>query len=324
MRIVDHLYNKIDELSCPIVVGLDPVIQQIPKFIQDNALTKFGNTVKGAAEALYEFNAGLLESLHTQIPAVKLQMACYELYGSCGMDVHQRTVELAKELDLLVIDDSKRNDVGNTAQLYAKGHLGEAPLIAGTDESVKADFMTINPYLGRDAITPFVDACKHYDKGLFVLVRTSNPSSGEYQEAVVDGKALYQKIAEDLDGFGMELLGETGYSSIGAVVGATWPEEAALLRDLMPAAYFLVPGYGAQGAAADKVVHAFDKNGHGALINSSRNVIFAYQSQEYGDREDCSRAYAQIAVDAVADMRRSILNALSEAGKLPTNWRVDG
>ena len=324
MRVIDHLFNRIDELSCPIVVGLDPVIQHIPAFIKEKAVENFGNTINGAAEALFDFNRGLLESLYQRIPAVKLQMACYELYGSCGMTVYQRTVQLAKELGLLVIDDAKRNDVGNTAELYAVGHLGKPPLIDGEDHSVRADFMTINPYLGSDAINPFVEACKKHDKGLFVLVRTSNPSSREYQEATINGMALYQKIAGDVDRFGRDLVGESGYSSIGAVVGATWPEEASLLRDLMPTAYFLVPGYGAQGATADNVVHAFDKNGHGALINSSRNVIFAYQDKKYRNRGDSSRAYAQIALDVVIEMNRSIQKALSDAGKLPKNWQIDG
>ena len=305
------------------MVGLDPVVQHVPQFIRERAIELHGNTLKGAAEALWYFNEGLLESLHPWIPAVKLQMACYELYGSFGMDVHRRTVEMSKKLGLLVLDDSKRNDIGNTAYLYAAGHLGKSPLIEGDDDGIKADFLTINPYLGSDGIRPFIGECEKHNKGLFILVRTSNPSSQEYQEAKVADLTLYKKVAKDVDTFGRNLVGDAGFSSIGAVVGATWPNEAAELREIMPKAYFLVPGYGAQGAVADNVVHAFDKNGYGAIINSSRAVIFAYQDEKYRSKSNRETDYAQIAVDAVKEMRHDILTALSRAGRLPNNWRIN-
>ncbi len=318
--IIDRLIEQIDNKTSPIVVGLDPLIQQIPDFIKQQALKDFGNNLQGVAEAFFLFNKGLLEEIHTLVPAVKLQMACYELYGSWGIEVFHRTVELARQFGLIVIDDSKRNDIGSTAKLYAMNHLGNAPLIEGEDKTEKADFLTINPYLGSDTIDPFIEVCKQCDKGLFILARTSNPSAGEYQEAIVNKTPLYQKIAEDIQTISLGFEASRNFSPIGAVVGATWPEETEKLRKIMPNVYFLMPGYGAQGATSDQVVTAFNEKGYGAIINSSRGIIFAYQSSKYQSQFPSQEKYAQASAQAVKNMRDDLLRSLSQAGKLPENW----
>lgn len=319
MLMIDQLMEKIDEKSNPTVVGLDPLVQNIPKFIQTDAVKEFGNTRQGVSKAFLRFNLALLDQLHPLIPAVKLQMACYELYGEAGINAFNRTVERAHELNLVVIDDSKRNDIGSSAKLYAMGHLGKTPLFKGEEDVEKSDFLTINPFLGSDTISPFVDQLKENNKGVFILARTSNPSSKEYQEALIEGKPLYTKIAEDIHSLTLDNLGARGYSPIGAVVGATWPEEADQIRQAMPHAYFLVPGYGAQGATADGVIPSFDQQGYGALINSSRGVIFAYQNPKYQSKYSVEN-FAKSSAEAVKDMREDLLRSLSQAGKLPANW----
>lgn len=319
MLLIDRLINRINDTACPIVVGLDPIISGIPSSISDEMKSKFGNNRKAAAEAIYKFNALLLESIASLIPAVKLQMACYELYGSYGIEIFEKTVSRAKEFGLIVIDDSKRNDIGSTAALYALAHLGKTPLIEGDEEDFeryKGDFLTINPLLGSDNIKPFLEECKKSDKGVFILTRTSNPSSREYQEALIGEVPLYEKIAEDINTVAIEQMGESGFSAIGAVVGATWPAEAARLRKIMPHSYFLVPGYGAQGAKADDVVTSFNNDGYGALINSSRGIIFAYSQDKYKDQ----KTFTDAAKQAVVDMRDALLRALKKSDKLPANW----
>lgn len=317
MIVIDQLISEINRKSAPVVVGLDAEIDHIPSFIREEMSRQFGPTRKAAAEAIFRFNSQLLDEIHPHIPAVKLQMACYELYEAEGLSVFRKTVEKAKALGLIVIDDSKRNDIGHTASIYAQGHLGKTPLIDGEADDIKPDFLTINPYLGSDTINPFLEVCRENNKGLFVLVRTSNPSAGEYQEAEVDEMPLFQKIALDIEKAGADLVGENGFSSIGAVVGATWPEEAALLRKTMPGSYFLVPGYGAQGGTAGQVVNCFDDNGYGALINSSRGVMYAYRDEQLGgDPADFGRA----SVRAIQAMRDDLLRTLRQAGKLPAGW----
>ena len=233
MLIIDQLIHRIQEKSCPVVVGLDPVLERIPDFIKQEAEEKHGNTLQAAAESLHSFNSILLDVLHPVIPAVKLQMACYEMFGKWGIDVFQRTVKLAQELNLSVINDSKRGDIGNTAGFYAKCHLGNVPIVHGHDRSAKADFLTVNPFLGSDSLLPFVEECRQSNKGLFILARTSNASAAEYQEAVIDGQPLFMKIAADIQRIGQDLSGEYGFSAIGAVVGATWPREIEQLRDIV-------------------------------------------------------------------------------------------
>lgn len=320
MLIIDQLIAEINRKSSPIVVGLDPEVVHIPDFIKAEAVQKYGPTPKATAEAIYRFNLELLDEIHPFIPAVKLQMACYELYDADGMDVFRRTVKRAKAHGLIVIDDAKRNDIGHTASIYANGHLGITPLITGGANIAKPDFLTINPYLGSDTINPFLSVCKKHNKGLFILVRTSNPSAGEYQEAIVQGMPLFQKIASDIEKIGVPLRGENGFSPIGAVVGATWPEEAAALRKIMPSAYFLVPGYGAQGGTAGQVVNTFNESGYGALINSSRGIIYAFRDPQFKSSNKDPIHYAKASAQAVSLMRDDLLRSLRQADKLPKNW----
>ncbi len=317
MLVIDQLIEEINRKSSPIVVGLDAEIEHIPSFIKDEMSLQFGPTLKAAAEAILRFNSELLDKIHPLVPAVKLQMACYELYEADGLSAFRQTVEKAKSLGLIVIDDSKRNDIGHTASIYGKGHLGKTPLISGDAEIIKPDFLTINPYLGSDTISPFLNVCRESNKGLFVLVRTSNPSAGEYQEATIRGIPLFQAIAHDIEKIGADMTGDNGFSPIGAVVGATWPEEAALLRNVMPSSYFLVPGYGAQGGTAGQVINCFDAKGYGALINSSRGIIYAYRDAQWGgDPLD----FAGASVRAIQAMRDDLLHTLRQAGKLPAGW----
>ncbi len=320
MMIIDRLIANIDEKQCPIVVGLDPALELIPEFLCKQAENVYGNTLRGASEALYLFNSELLHTLCSVIPAVKLQMACYELYGKWGIDAFDRTVDLAKKLGLLVINDSKRNDIGNTASFYAKGHLGKVPLFDGHDDVDKADFLTINPYMGDDTIEPFVTECINYNKGLFILARTSNKSAGQYQQALVDGIPLYQKIARDIQQLSTNHLGIRGFSPFGAVVGATWPEEARQLRDDMPNVFILMPGYGAQGGTADQVTEAFNTDGYGAVVNSSRGIIFAYRLPDYQERFPYEEEFTQASFQAISSMREDLLRTLKQAGRLPKNW----
>ncbi|MCP4296023.1 MAG: orotidine-5'-phosphate decarboxylase [Proteobacteria bacterium] len=319
MLLIDRLIDRINATVCPIVVGLDPLVSEIPSAILKEMRMNYGNTRQAVAESFYKFNQLLLESIAGLIPAVKLQMACYELYGSYGIEAFEKTVRKAKELGLIVIDDSKRNDIGSTAALYAMGHLGKTPLIEGEEQDFgqcKGDFLTINPLLGSDNNVPFLEECKKSDKGLFILARTSNPSCREYQEALIGKVPLYQKIAEDIHKVALKQVGKSGFSAIGAVVGATWPDEAKILRKIMPCSYFLVPGYGAQGAKAEDVIASFTHDGYGGLINSSRGIIFAYKHDKYADLDSFTEASRQ----AVIEMRDLLLDALRLSGKLPSNW----
>lgn len=318
--IIDTLIEKIDEKRCPVVVGLDPLIQKIPSYIQQNAVDAYGNTTKAAAKALLDFNIKLLDAIHHLIPAVKLQMACYEIYGADGLDAFYKTVDYAREKGLVVIDDSKRNDIGSTAALYAKGHIGQPPLITGTAPAVASDFITVSPYMGSDTINPFLDECKINEKGIFVLVRTSNASAQEYQEAMIDGLPLYQKIAKDMQVIADDYCGTRGFSPVGAVVGATWPQESETLRNLMPNIFFLVPGFGAQGATAEDVMSAFNSDGWGAVINSSRGIIFAYLADKYKHLIQDESDFTKASVKAVEDMKEELLAAMKKKEKLPKGW----
>lgn len=320
MLIIDELIDRILEKGNPIVVGLDPELEGIPDFLKAQAEEEYGNTPQGVTTAILQFNKALLEILHPVIPAVKLQMACYELYGKWGIEAFYQTVQLAKELGLIVIDDSKRNDIGNTAAFYSKGHLGQAPLFNGLTSETKADFLTVNPYLGTDTIDPFIAECLSHNKGLFVLARTSNPGASLYQEALSDDIPLYQKIAADIQEISSKHKGNKGFSPFGIVVGATWPEITGKLRNLFPNIFFLVPGYGAQGATADDIVPAFNSEGLGAVINSSRSIIFAHRKSEWLSRNEKPENFALAALEAVDQMREDLLRSLRQADRLPKNW----
>ncbi len=305
---INTLVKKIQETNAPIVVGLDPMMNYIPKHIQEAAFAEYGETLKGAAEAIWVYNKGIIDATYDLIPAVKPQIAMYEQFGIEGIIAFHKTCEYAKSKGLVVIGDIKRGDIGSTSTAYAVGHLGNVQVgsqkYAGFDE----DFVTVNPYLGTDGVKPFVDVCKEENKGIFVLVKTSNPSSGEFQDQLVDGRPLYELVAEKVVEWGNECMGDK-YSNVGCVVGATYPEMGKVLRKLMPNTYILVPGYGAQGGKAEDLVHYFNEDGLGAIVNSSRGIIAAYKQEKYASFGE--ERYAEASRQAVIDMIEDINGALA-------------
>ena len=277
---IDRLVGKIKYLNNPTVAGLDPKIDFVPKFIRDEKFDMFGETLQGASEAILEFNMGIIDSIYDIVPAVKPQLAYYEMFGANGIWAFEETVAYAKSKGMLVIADGKRNDIGSTSEAYSNAFLGETK-ISDTVllKAFDADALTVNPYLGIDGIKPFIADCNTHDKGIFVLVKTSNPSSGQLQDLILaDGRRIFDAVAQLVVEWGSELVGKCGYSSVGAVVGATWPSQAAELRAMMPKAYFLVPGYGAQGGTAKDIAVNFNSDGLGAIVNASRTLMCAYQS----------------------------------------------
>ena len=304
---INKLISNIRKTNAPIVVGLDPMLNYIPEHIKKKAFAEFGETLEGAAEAIWQYNKGIVDATCDLIPAVKPQIAMYEQFGIPGLIAYKKTVEYCKSKDLVVIGDIKRGDIGSTSAAYAVGHLGQAQVgskkYAGFDE----DFATVNPYLGSDGVKPFMDVCKEEKKGIFVLVKTSNPSSGEFQDRVIDGRPLYELVGEKVAQWGDELMGD-GYSYVGAVVGATYPEMGKVLRKIMPKTFILVPGYGAQGGKGADLVHFFNEDGLGAIVNSSRGIIAAYKQEKY--KEFGAENYADASRAAVKDMIADISGAL--------------
>lgn len=304
---INKLISNIRKTNAPIVVGLDPMLNCIPEHIQKKAFAEFGETLEGAAEAIWQYNKGIVDATCDLIPAVKPQIAMYEQFGIPGLIAYKKTVEYCKSKDLVVIGDIKRGDIGSTSAAYAVGHLGQVQVgskkYAGFDE----DFATVNPYLGSDGVKPFMDVCKEEKKGIFVLVKTSNPSSGEFQDRVIDGRPLYELVGEKVAQWGDELMGD-GYSYVGAVVGATYPEMGKVLRKIMPKTFILVPGYGAQGGKGADLVHFFNEDGLGAIVNSSRGIIAAYKQEKY--KEFGAENYADASRAAVKDMIADISGAL--------------
>lgn len=305
---INKLTEKIRKTHAPIVVGLDPMLNYIPKHIQDAAFKECGETLEGAAEAVWQFNKAIVDATHDLIPAVKPQIAMYEQFGIPGLMAFKKTVDYCKEKDLVVIGDIKRGDIGSTSAAYAAGHIGRVQVgskeYAGFDE----DFVTVNPYLGSDGVNPFIDVCKKEKKGLFILVKTSNPSSGEFQDQLVNGRPLYELVGEKVAEWGQECMGDS-YSYIGAVVGATYPEMGKILRRIMPKAYILVPGYGAQGGQGKDLVHFFNEDGLGAIVNSSRGIIAAYKQEKYAGIGEAN--FADASRRAVEDMIADIDGALN-------------
>ncbi len=297
----DKLTNRISKLSNPTVVGLDPRLNQLPEHIIDRAIDEYGENFEGAAEAILDFNLGIIDAIYDLVPAVKLQIAFYECYGHHGLRVYEETVRYAQDKGLLVIGDAKRNDIGSTAEAYAEGHLGMVDIFGEKQSAIDVDCLTVTPYLGTDGIKPFTKVCQEYGKGIFVLVRTSNNSADEIQGQAIGDELMDEHVATLVEGWGRDLIGESGFSSVGAVVGATYPEEARVLRNIMPNQIFLVPGYGAQGASAEDVRYSFHKNGTGAIVNSSRGIIFAYQKQNRS-----SEAFAEASRDAVLAMKEDL------------------
>lgn len=277
---INKLVEKIQKTHAPIVVGLDPMMNYIPDHIQKKAFSEYGETLEGAAEAIWQFNREIVDHTCDLIPAVKPQIAMYEQFGIPGLQAFKKTVDYCHQKDLVVIGDIKRGDIGSTSAAYAAGHIGTVTVGSQTYMPFGEDFVTVNPYLGSDGVQPFIDVCKAKKKGLFILVKTSNPSSGEFQDKLVDGKPLYELVGEKVAQWGADCMGDQ-YSYIGAVVGATYPEMGKVLRKIMPKSFILVPGYGAQGGKGADLVHFFDENGLGAIVNSSRGIIAAYKQEQY-------------------------------------------
>lgn len=280
---IDRLMNRVKELQNPTIMGLDPKLEFIPKSIREKNLQTCGNTLAAASASILEFNKKLIDAVSGIVPAIKPQLAYYEMYGIEGLKAFVETVRYGREKGFMVVADAKRNDIGSTSQAYSSAFLGETALEAGKSEPVfDADAMTLNAYLGIDGISPMLEDCKKYGKGAFILVKTSNPSSAQLQDMVVqDGRTIYEVMADLVKEWGKDFTGQCGYSSIGAVVGATWPEQLKSLRTRMPFTCFLVPGYGAQGGGAKDVAPAFDKNGLGAVINASRSLMCAYKLEKW-------------------------------------------
>ena len=306
---INKLIANIKKTGAPIVVGLDPKLDFVPEHVQKKAYAEYGETLEGAAEAIWQFNKEIIDKTCDLIPAVKPQVAMYEQFGIPGMEAFKKTVDYCKEKDLVVIGDIKRGDIGSTSSAYAVGHIGKVKVGSKIYAPFDEDFVTVNPYLGSDGINPFIDVCKEEKKGLFILVKTSNPSSGEFQDRLIDGKPLYELVGEKVAQWGETCMGDE-YSYVGAVVGATYPEMGKALRKVMPKSYILVPGYGAQGGQGKDLVHFFNEDGLGAIVNSSRGIIAAYRQEQYAqfgaeNFGDASRA----AVEAMAaDIRGALEN----------------
>ena len=301
---IDKLIAKIQKTGAPIVVGLDPMLNYIPEHIQKKAFAEYGETLEGAAEAIWQFNKEIVDKTYDLIPAVKPQIAMYEQFGIEGLKAYKKTIDYCKSKDLVVIGDIKRGDIGSTSAAYAVGHLGKVQVGSKCYVPFDEDFATVNPYLGSDGVKPFIEVCKEENKGLFILVKTSNPSSGEFQDQLIDGRPLYELVGEKVAEWGEEHVGQSGYSYIGAVVGATYPEMGATLRKIMPKTFILVPGYGAQGGKGKDLVNFFNEDGLGAIVNSSRGIIAAYKQEKYAqfgaeNFGDASRAAVE---DMVADI----------------------
>ena len=305
---INKLVANIKKTNAPIVVGLDPMLNYIPEHVQKKAFAEFGETLEGAAEAIWQFNKEIVDKTYDLIPAVKPQIAMYEQFGIPGLEAFKKTVDYCKEKGLVVIGDIKRGDIGSTSAAYAVGHLGHVQVGSKSYAPFDEDFVTVNPYLGSDGVNPFIDICKEENKGLFILVKTSNPSSGEFQDQLVDGRPLYELVGEKVAAWGEVHMGDE-YSYIGAVVGATYPEMGKVLRKVMPKSYILVPGYGAQGGQGKDLVHFFNEDGLGAIVNSSRGIIAAYKQEAYA--KFGAENFGDAARAAVEAMVADISNALN-------------
>ena len=313
---IDKLIENIKKKQAPVMVGLDPTMKLVPEHIKQKAFAEYGETLKGAAEAVWMYNKGIVDAVHDLIPAVKPQIAMYEQFGVEGVIAYQKTVEYCKQKGLVVVGDIKRGDIGSTSEAYALGHLGQVQVGSTLCRGFDEDFVTVNPYLGSDGVKPFIKVCQEEKKGIFVLVKTSNPSSGEFQDRLIKGvdekgseeRPLYEVVGEQVASWGAECMGDS-YSYVGAVVGATYPEQGKILRKIMPKAYILVPGYGAQGGKGADLVHFFNEDGLGAIINSSRGIIAAYQQEKYAGYG--AEHFADASRAAVLDMKEDIAQALA-------------
>lgn len=300
---IQKLIDNIKKTKAPIVVGLDPMLSYVPEHLQKKAFAEYGETLEGAAQAIWQFNKEIVDATWDLIPAVKPQIAMYEQFGLPGLAAFKKTVDYCHEKGLVVIGDIKRGDIGSTSEAYAVGHLGKVQVGSKAYYGFDEDFVTVNPYLGSDGVKPFIKVCKEEKKGLFILVKTSNPSSGEFQDRLIDGRPLYELVAEKVVEWGADCM-DGDYSNVGAVVGATYPQMSQVLRKLMPHTYFLVPGYGAQGGTAQDLKHCFNEDGLGAVVNSSRGIIAAYRQEKYQKfgPEHFAEASRQAVIDMAADI----------------------
>ena len=306
---INRLVKNIEKTNAPIVVGLDPMLDYVPGHVKERAYGAYGETLEGAAETIWQFNRAIVDATADLIPAVKPQIAMYEQFGVEGVKAFKKTVDYCHEKGLVVISDVKRGDIGSTSAAYAAGHLGSVQVGSKVLTAFDADFATVNPYLGSDGINPFIDVCKKEKKGIFVLVKTSNPSSGELQDRTADGRPLYEHVGELVAKWGSDCMGDS-YSYVGAVVGATYPEQGKVLRSIMPKAFILVPGYGAQGGKGADLVHFFNEDGLGAIVNSSRGIIAAWKQEKYREKGIGEENFADASRLAVLDMIDDIAGAL--------------
>ncbi len=307
--LVNRLISAIIEKESPIVMGLDPRPNQIPASIVEVAKRQFENPVEAMAEAIWLFNKGLIDAAVSIVPAVKPQIAFYEALGIPGLVAYHKTCEYAKKQGLIVVADAKRGDIGTTSKAYADAFLGTTDVWGMAYEAFSSDYLTVNPYLGTDCLNEFATNMDANDKGIFVLVKTSNKSSGELQDLQIDGVTLYEKVAQIVEKLSSVRTGSYGYSNMGAVVGATYPEQGIALRKSLKSTYFLVPGYGAQGGTGKDIVGCFDDNGLGAIVNSSRGITFAFEEKQYSDD------YQIAAQQAIETMKNDINSSLKAVGK---------
>lgn len=304
---INELVKNIKEKDAPIVVGLDPMLSYIPEKILEESFAAYGKNLAGAADAIWQFNKGIIDTTYDLVPAVKPQIAMYEQFGIEGLKAFKKTCNYAKKKGLVIIGDIKRGDIGSTSEAYAIGHVGKVTIGNHSFSPFTEDFITVNPYLGSDGVKPFIKVCKEENKGMFILVKTSNPSSGEFQDQLVNGTPLYEIVANKVAEWGADHMGDD-YSYVGAVVGATYPEMGAALRKLMPKNYILVPGYGAQGGKGKDLAPFFNEDGLGAIVNSSRGIICAYKQAAYADKFGPDN-YADASRQAVLDMKEDLKNA---------------
>ena len=319
---ITKLISKIRRTGAPIVVGLDPMLKYVPEHSKKSAVAADGETLEGAGEAIWQYSKGIVDAVWDLVPAVKPQIAMYEQFGIPGLMAFCKTVNYCHEKDLVVIGDIKRGDIGSTSEAYAAGHLGQVQVGSKVCRGFEEDFVTVNPYLGSDAMEPFLKVCAEEKRGIFVLVKTSNPSSGELQDRLVSGtgngegagdRPLYEIVGEQVAAWGAKCMPEEGsYSYVGAVVGATYPEQGKILRKIMPKAFILVPGYGAQGGKGADLLHFFNEDGLGAIVNSSRGIIAAYQQEQYAHFGE--KGYGDAARAAVLAMKEDISAALNARG----------
>ncbi len=306
MNAIDKLIQKIKQTNNPTVMGLDPRYELLPKCVT----SKYDQTLEGTAQAIIEYNKNLIDATYDIIPAIKPQIAFYEMFGIEGLKAFKETCTYAKQKGMIVIADIKRGDIGSTASGYSNAYLGKTKIGEKEEPIFDVDFITINPYMGTDCVKPFIEDCKKYNKGIFILAKTSNPSSGELQDIKTEkGEEIYITVTKLIKKWGEELIGENGYSSIAAVVGATYPEQLEQIRKEAPQTYFLIPGYGAQGGKAEDIALGFDKNGLGGIINASRSLMCAYKQEQFTEQE-----YAKATRAEALRMKQELNKAIYQKG----------